>query len=383
MSQKDYYDVLGVSKGASDSEIKSAYRKKAIKYHPDHNPNDKQAEQKFKELNNAYEVLKNPTKRATYDQYGHNAFSNQGAGSSSGSGFRSEFNFSDGYGAEDIFEAFSNIMGGGRRRTKKSMSEKGSDLKYSLDITLEDAFHGVSQTITFSSYISCQPCNGKGSNSPSPTATCSSCKGRGAVIYNQGFIAVEQPCNNCSGTGSVIKNPCTNCMGQGRAKNTRTLQVSVPKGIEDGMKIRLANEGEAGVRGGASGDLYVFVNIKTHDVFKVEGANLHCKSSIMFTAAAIGSEITINCIDGSAIKVKIPPGSQYGDKLKVRDKGMPHLKYSGNKRGDLYVHLHIHTPENLTDEQKELITKLDKSLGNAATNTKDNGFFAKMRNIWS
>lgn len=374
---RDYYEILGVAKGASADELKKAYRKLAMQYHPDRNPGDEVAERKFKELNEAYEVLKDDQKRAAYDRYGHDAFTASGGGRAGGFGGGnadfSQFN--------DIFgDIFGDFMGGHQGR-KRSGKARGADLKFNMTITLEEAFHGAAKTISFSAEHTCSGCKGSGSKSASTeTNNCPTCHGHGVVRIQQGFFAIEQTCQACGGRGQIIKDPCSSCYGAGRTKQKRELQVKIPAGVEDGTRIRLTGEGESGMHGGSSGDLYVYIQITPHPFFKVEHHNLHCQMPISFAIAALGGEIELPSIEGEVIKVKVPAGSQYGDKLKVREKGM--TKVRANTRGDLYIHLAVMVPKNLTEKQKELIKNLQAELGQDAENHKESGFFDKVKNLW-
>ncbi|MEY3197089.1 MAG: DnaJ [Pseudomonadota bacterium] len=375
MSKRDYYEILGVKKGASDEEIKKAYRKLAMEHHPDRNPGNDEAEKKFKEASEAYEVLKDPQKKAAYDQFGHNAFA-QGGGRGHPGGFSSSGDFHDIFG-----DFFSDFMGGGR--SSHQSKTRGSDLKYDITITLEEAFSGTDKKISFSTMVGCSPCSGSGSaDGSSDSNVCSTCHGRGAVRMQQGFFTLEQTCYSCQGQGKVIKNPCVKCSGQGRINEKKTLQVNVPAGIENGNRIRLAGEGEAGLRGGTTGDLYIFVTITPHSVFKVDGHDLHCRLPIGFITAILGGEVNVPTIDGGMIKLKIPTGTQSGDKFKVREKGMSKVRSS--HRGDMYVHAFVEIPKSLTKKQKELLEDLKKEFGEEDTSSSDQkGFFEKMKNLWS
>lgn len=379
MSQ-DYYQILGVNKSASDSEIKKAYLKLAKKYHPDVNKGA-DAEKKFKEISHAYDILKDPQKKAAYDRMGHAAFEQGGTtGGGSGGfggfgGFQSSGDFNDAFG-----DFFSDFMGGGRRQARTNTKVRGSDLRYNLEIDLENAYTGVDKKIHFTTESVCHDCQGYGSKSPNDKNTCDQCHGRGVVRMQQGFFAVEQTCGKCQGQGSIIKNPCNSCSGQGRKPKSKDLLVNIPAGVENGMRIRIAGEGEAGMRGGSAGDLYVFVNIKPHKIYKVEGADLHLKLPITLTKAALGGEVEVPLIEGGSVMLEVPAGTETGDKLRLRGKGMSKVRSSA--RGDLYAHAYIQIPKKLTKEQKALLEKLDKELENS-NNFKDEGFFAKMRNIWS
>ena len=383
MSKKDYYEVLEAPQTASVSEIKKAYLKLAKKYHPDQNTNNPDAEKKFKEISEAYETLKDEQKRAAYDRFGHAAFA-QGNSSSSGfggarGGATGGFNAHD---INDIFgEFFGDFMGGSGGRTRASVNIKGSDLKYNLTVSLEEAFAGIDKTINFSTEVKCRPCSGKGTKDTKATTNCNQCGGAGVVRMQQGFFAVEQTCSKCNGAGQVIKNPCSTCHGNGRVSKQKSLIINVPSGIENNTRIRIVSEGEAGIRGGANGDLYVFVSIKSHDIYKVENANLHFKLPISFTKAALGGEVKIPTIGGSKATLTIPAGSETGDELRIRGKGMSKVRSS--LKGDLYAHIYIQTPKNLTKRQKELLEELDKELGEVSQNYSESGFFSKMKNLWS
>ncbi|MES2215316.1 MAG: molecular chaperone DnaJ [Pseudomonadota bacterium] len=373
MSKRDYYEVLGIAKGASAEDIKKAYRKLAMKYHPDQNPNDKSAEKNFKEAAEAYEILKDEQKRSAYDRFGHNAFAQGGMGQqyqrSAHQGHQS---------AHDIFGDFFNDFMGAGRGGQRSPETKGSDLKYNISVTLEEAFHGLDKKISFSTAIKCEPCSGKGSSDNEGFTNCATCAGRGNVRMQQGFFVVEQACYTCQGLGKIIKNPCKKCQGTGRHENTKSLLVNIPSGIEDGTRIRLTGEGEAGMRGGNAGDLYIFVSVSSHPIFRVEGADLHCRLPVGFIMAVLGGEIEIPAIEGGKINLKIPAGTQNGNKLKVKGKGMS--KVRSTHRGDLYAHVYVELPQNITSRQRELLVELDQEFGN--TSTSDKSFFDKMKNLW-
>ena len=375
---KDYYEILGIAKSASSAEIKKAYLKLAKQYHPDHNQGNKESEKKFQEVSQAYEVLRDEQKRAAYDAYGHAAYTQGGSG---GAHRSSGFNSAD---INDIFSDFFNDFRGRGARTHGSSEIRGSDLKYSLTIDLEEAFKGTDKTINFSTEVKCSPCNGEGSKDKSGKTNCSGCGGTGTIRMQQGFFTIEQTCSKCGGAGQMIKNPCDTCHGSGRVSKSKSLVVNVPAGIENNTRIRIAGEGEAGIRGGASGDLYVFVSIKPHNLYKIDGSDLHFKLPINFTTAALGGEMDINTIDGSKVELKIPAGTETGDMLKLKGKGMSKIRSS--MRGDLYAHAFIPTPKNLTKKQRELIAELDKELGaghNNSDNSSSTGFFDKMKNIWN
>jgi molecular chaperone DnaJ len=381
MSKKDYYDVLGINRSATQQEIKKAYLNLAKKYHPDRNSGDPDAEKKFKELSEAYDVLKDEQKKSAYDRFGHGAFENGGHGAGSGFGGQGGFSSAD---VNDIFgDFFSDFMGGGAGRTSRSRSPqvRGSDLKYNLEISLEEAFKGIDKKINFSTEVKCAPCDGHGTKDKSSANTCAQCGGAGAVRMQQGFFAVEQTCSKCNGSGNIIMNPCSTCHGHGRHSKQKHLVINVPSGIENSTRIRITGEGEAGLRGGSAGDLYVFVSVKPHDIYQVEGANLHFKLPLSFTKAALGGEVVVPLIDGSKVKLTIPAGTETGDRVRLKEKGMSKVRSSS--RGDLYAHAYINTPKKLSNKQKELLEALDKEFGEVDTNYKDEGFFSRMKNMWS
>lgn len=381
MSKRDYYEVLEVSRSADAAEVKKAYLKLAKKYHPDQNAGNPEAEKKFKEISEAYDVLKDDQKKAAYDRFGHSAFAQGNSASSGfGGGARGGFNAHD---INDIFgDFFSDFMGGAAAGTRsRPTSQRGSDLKYNLTITLEEAFTGIDRNINFTTQTKCSPCDGKGTKDSAATTNCGQCGGSGTLRMQQGFFAIEQTCNKCGGAGKVIKNPCGTCHGNGRVSKQKNLIVNIPAGIEDNNRIRIAGEGEAGARGGPSGDLYVFVTIKSHNVYKVENANLHFKLPITITKAALGGEVEVPTIDGSKVSLKIPAGSETGDQLRLKGNGMS--KIQSSIRGDLYAHVFVQTPKNLTKKQKELLEELDKEFGDVKENFSEGGFFSKMKNLWS
>ena len=381
MSKEDYYTVLGISKGASAKEIKDAYRAMAKKYHPDLNKGDANAEQKFKQINEAYETLKDDQKRAAYDQYGHGAFEG-----GAGHGFHGNQDFGGfgggfGFGGDDINDVFEAIFGrghGAKRTRKPTLKQPGADLKYELNITLEEAFTGVDKNISFASAVRCDTCSATGSRTKSGATTCQACNGRGAVRMQSGIFMVEQTCGNCGGSGQQIKDPCGTCHGKGRIQKQRNLQVSIPHGVETGSKIRLAGEGEAGLCGGDAGDLYIFVYVKQHALFRVEGANLHCRVPVSFATAALGGKVDIPGIDGAQVTAKVPAGSQNEDVIRVKDAGMKRVR--SDKRGELFVHLFVEVPKNLTKRQKELLEELQSEEEKQEQKT---SFFDKVKGLWS
>lgn len=385
MADKDYYDILGVSKSASQAEIKKAYHKLAMQHHPDRNPGDKHAEKTFKKINEAYDVLKDEQKKAAYDRYGHQAFQHAASGGGQG-GYSHGF---DG-GVHDIFDnLFKEFMGGrsGASSSKRrgSSKTKGSDLRYNVTLNLEEAFKGVDKKITFSTLLQCKTCNGSGSGDPTVSeTTCSNCKGSGSIIMQQGFFTLEQTCNRCSGRGVVIKTPCTKCHGQGRCEEQKSLLVNIPAGIEDGSRVKLTGEGEAGGNGGSNGDLYIFVSIRPHDIFKVNGVDLHCKLPISITTAVLGGEVEIPAIDGGKIELKVPAGTQNNHQLRLKGKGMSKIRSSS--RGDMLVHVHVEIPEKLTKHQRDLFEELEKDFQKDLTRSGESShdsFINKMKNLWS
>jgi molecular chaperone DnaJ len=373
-AKQDYYSLLGIKKNASDDEIKTAYRNLAKKYHPDKNPGDQEAERKFREIAEAYEVLKDKKKRASYDQFGHSAFNQQGGGAGAG-GF-------GGAGFSDIFgDIFDDLMGGGGGRHRQaSFDNRGSDLRYNLSISLEEAFHGKSTTIKFNSLVPCSKCNATGSKNKAAPATCSSCHGSGRIRSQQGFFTVERTCHVCKGMGQSIKDPCDQCNGEGRTNKQKTLLVNIPEGVEDGSRIRLAGEGEAGIRGGTAGDLYIFTTIKEHPFFKRNGNDLHAEVPIKMTTAVLGDTIEVPTIEGTFAKVSIPAGTQNDNVLRLRDKGIVYMK-SGGRRGSMYIHLKIETPVKLTSKQEELMKQF-AALESKDSSPQTESFFNKVKNFF-
>jgi molecular chaperone DnaJ len=379
MAKRDFYEILGVNKSSSADEIKKAYRKKAMQYHPDKNPGDKTAEAKFKEAAEAYEVLKDDQKKAAYDQYGHSAFEGGMGGRGGFGGFGSQ-QFND---FSDIFSAFGDIFGdmGGRGRgagRKRSAAVDGSDLRYNVNIDLKEAFEGKTEKIHFSASTKCDSCGGSGAEGKSKAEECSYCKGSGTVRAQQGFFVVERTCSHCNGAGEIIKNPCKTCKGTGRTNKNRTLSVKIPAGIDNGNRIRLSGEGEAGMRGGRAGDLYVFVNVKNHPFFERNGADLYCEMPLGLTTAILGGSIDVPLIDGKKASIKIPDGTQTGNKFRLKGKGMEVMN-AGGRRGDLYVVIKINTPKHLNSEEKKLFQKLDETLSKKEEK-ETTGFFKKWFN---
>ena len=380
MAKRDYYEVLGVSKGADEKELKGAFRKLAKQFHPDASPGDKTAEHKFKEINEAYDVLKDPQKKAAYDRFGHAAFESGMGGRPGGPGFGPEFTSS----MSDIFEdLFGEFMGGGRGRggrsgARSSGAARGSDLRYNMEISLTEAFSGKTAQIRVPTATQCEGCKGTGAKPGSSPKVCGTCGGHGAVRASQGFFTVERTCPSCHGSGQVISDPCGNCSGQGRVTRERTLSVNIPAGVEDGTRIRLAGEGEAGLRGGSTGDLYIFLSVRPHEFFQRDGADLFCKVPVSMTTAALGGDIEVPTIDGKKARVSIPEGAQAGKQFRLKSKGMPILRSS--QMGDMYIQVTVETPVNLSRRQRELLKEFDKEARNNSPESE--GFFAKARAFW-
>jgi len=374
MAKRDFYDVLGVSKNASPEELKSAYRKLAVKYHPDKNPGDKTSEDKFKEASEAYGILSDQEKKQNYDNFGHAAFEGGGGRQSGGFGGFGGADFSDIF--EDFFGDFG---GGGRSRGRRNTSNKGSDLRYDLSITLEEAYEGKKQDIKFSTTEKCNTCKGNGSKPGHSPDRCTVCGGNGKVRSNQGFFTVQQTCPQCAGSGEEITNPCNDCNGQGNKQASKKISVTIPKGVDDGTRIRLAGKGEAGSRGGANGDLYLFINVHSHDLFKRSDENLFFEFPISIADAALGTTIEIPTIDGGKAKIKIPDGTQNGKQFRLKGKGMPYMRGSGN--GDLYVQVNTEVPISLNKEQKELLEKF-REIENEKSNPSIKKFFQKAKSFW-
>ncbi|HKK37218.1 MAG TPA: molecular chaperone DnaJ [Paracoccaceae bacterium] len=381
MAKRDFYEVLGIAKGASEDEIKKAYRAKAKVLHPDRNTEDPQAEAKFKEVAEAYEILKDPQKKAAYDQFGHAAFEGGGPGAGQGQGgFRPGAGGADFGAFSDVFEdLFGEFMGGGRGRGRgRGGATRGSDLRYNLRVTLEDAFRGKQETLEIPTAVKCDECNGTGAESGSPPATCPTCSGMGKVRAQQGFFTIERTCPTCAGRGSIVKDPCKVCAGAGRVQRERRLKVDIPAGVETGTRIRLAGEGEAGMAGGPPGDLYIFVEVAPHPIFEREGPDLHCRIPVPMTTAALGGEIEAPLVDGGRSRVKVPAGVQSGKQLRLREKGMPTLR--GGRRGDLYLELAVETPVNLSARQKDLLREFEKESDGNSPSTSD--FFSRVKAFW-
>ena len=373
MAKRDYYDVLGVNKSSTADQIKSAYRKLAVKYHPDKNAGDKAAEEKFKEASEAYHILSNSERKQNYDNFGHAAFENGGGGRG---GF-GNFDFSGHF--SDIFEDFfGEGFGGGSRRGRRA-NNRGSDLRYDLSITLEEAYSGKKQDIKFSTSEKCDTCKGSGSKPGHDAGSCSMCGGHGQVRSSQGFFTVQQTCPQCSGSGEEITNPCSSCNGQGKKQASKKLSVTIPKGVDDGTRIRLAGKGEAGSRGAGNGDLYLFINVYSHELFKRSDEHLFFECPISIADAALGTSIEIPTIDGGKAKIKIPAGTQSGKQLRLKSKGMPYMR--GNGTGDLYVQVNTEVPISLNKEQKELLEKF-RDIENEKSNPSIKKFFQKAKSFW-
>ncbi|HLY45796.1 MAG TPA: molecular chaperone DnaJ [Stellaceae bacterium] len=371
MAKQDFYDTLGVQKAADAEELKRAYRKLAMQFHPDRNPGDKSAEQKFKDINEAYDVLKDDQKRAAYDRFGHAAFEN---------GSRGPGDFAGGFsgGFADIFEEMFGAMGAGRRG--QAGPARGNDLRYNIEVSLEDAFRGKQTTIRVASFGQCDTCKGNGAEPGSRPATCRTCQGHGRVRRQQGFFTIEQTCPTCQGSGQTIEKPCKACGGQGRVRREKTLSVSIPPGVEDGTRIRLAGEGEVGPRGAAPGDLYIFVGIASHAIFQRDGANIFCKVPLPFTTAALGGSIEVPTVEGSRTRVTVPAGTQSGHQFRLRGKGMTVLRSA--LRGDMYIQAVVETPVNLTKRQQELLREFEKEGEHGKTNPESEGFFARVKEFF-
>jgi molecular chaperone DnaJ len=380
MAKRDFYEVLGVSRGASADEIKKAYRGKAKELHPDRNKDNPEAEAQFKEVNEAYECLKDEQKKAAYDRFGHAAFEGGMGGGPRGGA-------QGGYGQGDFASAFSDVFedlfgdfmggrpggGGGRSR-----AQRGSDLRYNLRVTLEEAYKGVQKSINVPTSVACTACNGTGAEGGAEPQTCPTCSGMGKVRASQGFFTVERTCPTCGGAGQTIKNPCKSCHGAGRLEKERQLAVNIPAGVETGTRIRLAGEGEAGLRGGPAGDLYIFIEVREHALFQRDGVHLFCRVPVAMTVAAMGGEVEVPTIDGGRSRVKVPAGTQTGKQMRLRGKGMPALR--GGGIGDMLIEVAVETPVNLTSKQRELLKEFERL--SEDNNPEGSTFFSKVRNFW-
>jgi molecular chaperone DnaJ len=371
MATIDFYEILGVTRDADDKTVKSAFRKLAMQYHPDRNPGDHTSEIKFKEVSAAYECLKDPQKRAAYDRFGHAAFENGGQPG----GFSGDFTAS----MSDIFDNIFGDFMGGRRGASRSGRERGADLRYNMDIGLEEAYVGKTAEIEVPTKVVCKTCTGTGSKPGSSPKVCVTCDGAGRVRAAQGFFSIERTCPTCHGRGEVISDPCPECNGAGRATENRTLSVNIPAGIEDGTRIRLAGEGEAGLRGGPSGDLYIFLSIRPHEFFQRDGADIFCRVPISMTTAALGGEFQVPTIDGGKTKVKVPDGTQTGKQFRLKGKGMPVLR--STRVGEMYIQVVIETPRNLTRKQRDLLEAFEKA-SSPENNPESAGFFKRVRDFF-
>jgi len=369
MAKRCYYESLSIERTASDTEIKTAFRKQAMQCHPDRHPGDNTAEHRFKEINEAYEVLKDANKRAAYDRFGHAAFEH-GMGGGPTAGFGADF-------ATTFSDIFDDLFGmGGGRRGRGTRQERGADLRYNMEISLQEAFVGKAAQIRIPTSVTCDACSGSGAKTGSKPKVCPMCAGQGKVRHAQGFFTLERTCPNCQGRGQVIESPCASCSGSGRVTRERTLSVTIPPGVEDGTRIRLAGEGEAGVRGGPTGDLYIFLSIGAHPFFQREAADLHCRVPISMVTASVGGEFEVPTIDGAKTRVKVPEGTQSGRRFRLPGKGMPVLR--SRQSGDMYVQVVVETPQKLTKRQRELLAEFDK-LSSHETQPESSGFFGKVK----
>lgn len=374
MAKRDYYETLGLARDADDAAIKSAYRKLAKEYHPDRNQGDESAEQRFKEVSEAYEALKDPQKRAAYDQFGHAAFEG-GMGGAGAHGFNGDFGAS----MSDIFDDLFGEFMGGRRGGPRTMRERGNDLRYNLEVSLREAHDGKSAQIRVPSSITCETCSGSGAKPGTSPSSCRTCGGGGKVRASQGFFTIERTCPACLGRGEMIDDPCTDCQGSGRVTKERTLSVTIPAGVEDGTRIRLANEGEAGLRGGPPGDLYIFLSIAPHEFFQRDGADLFCRVPISMTTAALGGKIEVPTVGGGRSRVSVPEGTQAGKQFRLKGKGMPILR--SKQTGDMYIQVEVETPKNLTRKQKEILKEFEEASSDA-TNPESSGFFSRVKEFF-
>ncbi|OED48133.1 molecular chaperone DnaJ [Rhodobacteraceae bacterium (ex Bugula neritina AB1)] len=376
MSKRDYYELLDVAKGASDAEIKKAFRKKAMALHPDRNKDNPDAESQFKEVNEAYDVLKDAEKRAAYDRFGHAAFE-QGSAGPQGGFHRGGGDFASAF--SDVFDdLFGDFMGGGGRGGGGQRAARGSDLRYNMRVTLEEAFAGKQETISVESSVTCTGCDGSGAEGGAEPMGCPTCSGLGKVRAQQGFFTIERTCPTCQGRGQVITNPCNTCGGGGRQQRERSLAVNIPAGVETGTRIRLSGEGEAGMRGGPSGDLYIFIEVADHALFERDNVNLFCRVPVGMTTAALGGEIEVPTIDGGKSRVRIPAGSQSAKQMRLKGKGMPALRGGGS--GDLFLELAVETPVNLTSRQKELLREFEEL--SEDNSPESESFFGKVSKFW-
>ncbi len=369
---QDFYELLGCERTASPDDIKKAFRKLAMEHHPDRNHGNKDAEKRFKDLNHAYDILKDPEKRAAYDRYGPAAFEG-GAGPNGPGGFHGQgFDFGSVFG-----EIFEDMFGGQRGRGGGRADTRGQDLRFNLEITLEQAYSGTEATVRVPSSVACEPCHGSGAEAGSKPQQCPTCHGRGRLRAQQGFFTVERACPACQGAGQVIDKPCRGCAGQGRVRRDKTLKVNIPSGVEDGTRIRLTGEGEAGTRGGPAGDLYVFLSVRRHQLFEREGSDVHCRVPISMVQATLGGSIEVPTLDGKMARINIPAGAQGGHQFRLRAKGMPIVRSS--QRGDMYIEITVETPTNLTSKQKELLKEFETA---GKTSPESEGFFSKVKEMF-
>ena len=377
MAKRDYYEVLGVKRGASAEELKKAYRTKAKELHPDRNADNPQAEAQFKEVNEAWDVLKDEQKKAAYDRFGHAAFEGGMGGGPRPGGYGQQGDFASAF--SDVFEdLFGDFMGRGGGGGGRSRAQRGSDLRYNMRVSLEEAYTGVQKTISVPTSVTCDTCHGSGAEGGAEPVTCPTCNGMGKVRAQQGFFTIERTCPQCNGMGQIIKNPCRTCGGQGRIQKEKQLSVNIPPGVETGTRIRLAGEGEAGLRGGPNGDLYIFIEVKEHALFQRDGVHLFCRVPVSMPTAALGGEIEVPTIDGGKVRVKIPAGAQSGKQMRLRQKGMPALRSSNT--GDMVIELAVETPVNLTSRQRELLREFEKL--SEENNPESSSFFGKVKGFW-
>ncbi|NHB75941.1 molecular chaperone DnaJ [Rhodobacter calidifons] len=377
MAKRDYYEVLGVKRGASAEELKKAYRTKAKELHPDRNADNPQAEAQFKEVNEAWDVLKDEQKKAAYDRFGHAAFEGGMGGGPRPGGYGQQGDFASAF--SDVFEdLFGDFMGRGGGGGGRSRAQRGSDLRYNMRVSLEEAYTGVQKTISVPTSVTCDTCHGTGAEGGTEPVICPTCNGMGKVRAQQGFFTIERTCPTCNGMGQIIKNPCRTCGGQGRIQKEKQLSVNIPPGVETGTRIRLAGEGEAGLRGGPNGDLYIFIEVKEHPLFQRDGVHLFCRVPVSMPTAALGGEIEVPTIDGGKVRVKIPAGAQSGKQMRLRQKGMPALRSSNT--GDMVIELAVETPVNLTARQRELLREFEKL--SEENNPESSSFFGKVKGFW-
>jgi molecular chaperone DnaJ len=370
MAKRCFYEVLSVERTANDADLKTSYRKLAMQFHPDRNAGDKDAEVKFKEVSEAYEILKDPDKRAAYDRFGHAAFEH-GGGMGAAHGFGADF-------ATTFSDIFDDLFGMGGRRGRGSGRERGADLRYNMEISLLEAYAGKAAQVRIPTSVTCEVCSGTGAKPGTKPKVCPMCGGQGKIRHAQGFFTLERTCPNCQGRGQAIDSPCASCAGSGRVVRERTLSVNIPSGVEDGTRIRLAGEGEAGVRGGPPGDLYIFLSIGTHPFFQRDGADLHCRVPVSLVTAALGGEFEVPTIDGGKTRVKVPEGMQTGRRFRLQGKGMPVLR--SRQSGDMYVQVIVETPQKLTKKQRDLLAEFDR-LSSSETHPESSGFFGKVKDF--